>query len=219
MFAYAMNRSGELKRPSMTSEDLKDYQYSLEREFLPLSEFQRIAESCGPSLQEWMQFQRGDAHRLSKYKFWREAFVAVLFAQRTGQLNAELKLTSGDFPGDFVLRNVRGAHLYEVTELLNEEERRKQANFTPEERRMVCSIPGDELSGALARRLIPERIAAKSQNRLYTSATGLVVYVNVYADFEQNSTDGLLPAISIPFDTVWLLADGKAFCIFQNGST
>ena|ERR1051326_6851310 len=137
----------------------------------------------------------------------------------TGQQDAALKLTSDGSAGDFVLKNTDGEHLYEVTEVLNEEERRKRAQFTRVDRMKVQHVSADEMSGALARRLVPKRIAAKSQNRRYTGETGLVVYVDIYTDFEHAGTSGFLPSTLIPFKTVWLLADENAFCLFEKGST
>jgi hypothetical protein len=188
----------------------------LESEFRPLSEFKQIVETYRPNEQELARLERGDTWRLRCYKFWLEAFLAAEFARRSGQRDALLRLMPAGSSGDFQLRNGTAEHLYELTEVLDEEERRRRAKFTRAERCKAQQLSDDQVSGALARRMIPQRIAEKAANPRYSPETELIIYVNLETDFERNGTHGLLPATDIQFKAIWLLAEQKALRIFPR---
>jgi len=139
-----------------------------------------------------------------------------MYARLTRQVDAELKLMPDGHAGDFAIKIGNLVSVYEATEVLDVETRRRHAKLSRTERRQVEHVPEEDSSGSLARKLIPQRIADKASNSRYDAQVGLVIYVNLWTDFEQRGIAGLLPAINIPFKTIWLLTGSKALRIFER---
>jgi len=152
--------------------------------------------------------------RSQEFKFWREAWVAAQFARISGQSDVRLKLTSDSSPeGDFQMEGSDGvARGFEIAEALDP----TMPAALKKLREMGGSIlreSDDSVSGARARAEIPRLIAQKAAKG-YPVGTGLIIYVNLWTDFERVGTGGLVPTTTYQFASIWLLTLGKALRIF-----
>jgi hypothetical protein len=173
-----------------------------------LAQFRKDVESLRPAI--------GD-YRSRRYKFWREAWVAAEFAHRSGQSVVCLRLLPEDSPeGDFqILGDDRVCRNFEVTEALD-------SSMPPALKNLraaggeIYHEQEDAVSGALARKQIRRLVELKAKKTCYPAGTTLVIYVNLWSDFDKAGPDGLLPETEIAFASIWLLADGLAIQIFPR---
>jgi hypothetical protein len=179
--------------------------------------------------EEWRSFEdfKGGVERFSPselnlrertFKFWREAWLATQFVERAIHNKEEIKLRltpEGSPAGDFQLDEGNAIHNFEVTEAMD-------PNSQPELKRIwatggrIFQESEDVVSGKLAREKIPELIASKSR-KSYPSGTILVIYVNLWTDFEREGFQGLVPESGHRFSAIWLLTSGRAEQIFPLG--
>lgn len=152
-----------------------------------------------------------DEFRDQRFKFWREAWVAAEFVKRTTEpgTRIQLRLTPEGCPdGDFELDDGKGVQPFEIAEALDGAQRPiwKKLRGAGE---TILPESEDSVSGAMARKLIPELILKKAAKN-YPDGTGLVIYVNLWVDFEREGFGGLVPATDYKFSGIWLLASGRA---------
>jgi hypothetical protein len=176
-------------------------------QWLSLDDFEEAIDKACPE---------EDRLRSNQFKFWREAWVAANFARRTGQTGVRLRLTADSSPqGDFELETADGrTHGYEIAEALDPSMppaliKLRAAGGT------VLQESEKSVSGALARSEIPRLIAQKAE-KAYPARTGLIIYVNLWTDFERAGMAGLVPAEGRKFSSIWLLTSGRALQMFPT---
>ena len=155
--------------------------------------------------------------RERRFKFWREAWVAVEFVERTIVTKDKTKLrltTEGSPAGDFELDDGDRIHNFEIAEATD-------PSMILAWKKMITAggrvLPEAEesISGKLAREKIPALITKKSQKG-YPPNTSLIIYLNLWTDFDRMGLHGLVPKVGHKFSAIWLLTSGRVERIFPT---